>query len=128
MRLRPDAVPAPPQPSMVTITEATVPLSTPMVEIGTFPGAMVANSEGSESATAEPVSTTSHSMEETAARLPALAEILSEQDGVLQKQMSVLQAEADTSREEAAGLRTRVADLESVVMRQFSAETPAEKF
>jgi hypothetical protein len=67
-------------------------------------------------------------MEETAARLTALAEILSEQDGVLQKQMSVLQAEADTSREEAAGLRTRVADPESVVMRQLSAEIPAEKF
>jgi hypothetical protein len=37
---RPDAVLAPPQPSMVTITEATVPLSTPMVETGTFPDAM----------------------------------------------------------------------------------------
>jgi regulator of replication initiation timing len=66
-------------------------------------------------------------MEETVARLTALAEILSEQVGVLQQHMSILQTEADTSREETAGLRTRVADLESVMMRQLAAETPVEK-
>jgi hypothetical protein len=88
---------------------------------------MIADSEPSGFATAEPVSPTSHSMEETVARLTALAEILSEQVGVLQQQMSVLQTEADTSREEATGLRTRVADLESVMMRQLAAETPVEK-
>jgi hypothetical protein len=106
---------------MVTITEATVPLSTPMVETETFPDAMIADSEPSGFATAEPVSPTSHSMEETVVRLTSLAESLSEQVGVLQKQMIVLQTEADTSRKEAAGLRTRVADLESVVMRQLAA-------
>jgi hypothetical protein len=127
VRLRPDAVLAPPQPSTVTITEATVPLSTPMVETATFPDAMIAESEPSGFATAEPISPTSRSMEETVARLTALAEILSEQVEVLQQQMSVLQTEADTSREEAAGLLTRVADLESFVMRQFAAETPVEK-
>jgi hypothetical protein len=114
-------------PSMVTITEATVPLSTPMVETGTFPDAMIADSEPSGFATAEPVSPTSHSMEETVARLTALAETLSEQIGVLQQQMSVIQTEADTSREEPAGLRTRVADIESVAMRKLAAETPVEK-
>jgi hypothetical protein len=83
---------------MVTIKEATVQLSTPMVETGTYPDAMIADSEPSGLATAEPVSPTSHSMEETITRLTALAEILSEQVGVLQQKMSVLQTEADTSR------------------------------
>jgi hypothetical protein len=127
VRLRPDAIIAPPQPYMVTITEATVPLSTPMVETGTFPDAMIAESEPSGFATAEPVSPTSRSMEETVARLTALAESLSEQVDVLQQQMSVLQTEADTSREESAGLQTRVADLESFVMRQLAASSPVEK-
>jgi hypothetical protein len=127
VRLRPDAVLAPPQPSIVTITEATVPPPTPMVETATFPDAMIAESEPSGFATVEPISPTSRSMEETVARLTPLAESLSEQVEVLQQQMSVLQTEADTSREEAAGLLTRVADLESFVMRQFAAETPVEK-
>jgi hypothetical protein len=127
VRVRPDAVLVPPQPSMVTITEATVPLSTPTVGTGTFADAMIAESEPSEFATAEPVSPTSRYNEETVARLTALAEILSEQVGVLQQQMSVLQTEADTSREEAAGLQTRVADLESFVMRQLAASSPVEK-